>query len=182
MANFLARAVVDEVLPPSFLSDKIVERIGGWVVEHAKTLLSIKHGTVRLEHVWGPGDGRSADELKEAVKVTIEEYLSSSDLGEAARCIHEMNSPYFHHEVVKRGIVISLDKSEEEEVMISTLFAYLCSEEVTSHAMILQGFQRVKDSLSDIALDTPFAPKKFEGFVDRAKKDRILPENFMVTA
>lgn len=178
LANFLARAVVDEVLPPSFLSDKTVEKNGGDAVTHAKTLLSMKHGMARLEHVWGPGDGRSVDELKDTIKDTLHEYLLSQDLGEAARCISELNSPYFHHEVIKRGIVIVMDHSEEQEIMMSSLFAYLCSQEVTSEKMIEQGFQRIKDEMPDICLDVPFAPKKFEGFVERAKADSILPSTF----
>ena len=67
MSTFLARAVVDELLPPSFLSDRLVVRIGGDVVEVAKKKLSINHGTVRLEKGWGPGDGRPVEELKVSI-------------------------------------------------------------------------------------------------------------------
>jgi hypothetical protein len=45
------------------------------------------------------GDGRPVEELKGKVKDTLIEYLHSKDLAEAARCIHEMNVPLFHHEV-----------------------------------------------------------------------------------
>lgn len=48
IAQFLARCVADEVLPPAFLSDPLVEGLGGEIVEQAKVLLSIKHGLVRL--------------------------------------------------------------------------------------------------------------------------------------
>ena len=36
ITNFLARAVVDEVVPPSFLADPLVMSLGGDVVEQAK--------------------------------------------------------------------------------------------------------------------------------------------------
>ena len=67
IAQFLARAVVDEVLPPSFLQDPLVEGMGGEMVEQAKVLLSIKHGVVRLENVWGPGEGSTVAELKKEI-------------------------------------------------------------------------------------------------------------------
>jgi hypothetical protein len=43
IATFLARAVVDEILPPSFLSDPLVVGLGGEIVDHAKLLLSRDH-------------------------------------------------------------------------------------------------------------------------------------------
>ena len=98
VTQFLARAVADEALPPVFLADPLVQRLGGEVVDQAKVLLSMKHGLSRLEHVWGPGDGRSTADLKEAVLQLVQEYLAAGDMGEAARCIRELNAAPFHHE------------------------------------------------------------------------------------
>lgn len=53
--SFLARAVVDEVLPPAYLSDLNNNRPGDLVVEKAVSLLSREHCNARLERVWGPG-------------------------------------------------------------------------------------------------------------------------------
>jgi programmed cell death protein 4 len=64
IATFLARGVIDEVLPPSFLADVVVRNLGGEIVEHAKRMLSREHGSAMLEKAWGPGDGRPAAELK----------------------------------------------------------------------------------------------------------------------
>ena len=102
VTHFLARAVRDEALPPVFLADLLVQRLGGEVVEQAKVLLSRKHGLSRLEHVWGPGDGRSTAALKESVLQLVQEYLvaggSQPAKVEAARCIRELNAAPFHHE------------------------------------------------------------------------------------
>ena len=65
MGSFLARAVVDEVLAPAFLSNRNNTHPGDCVVEKAVSLLSREHCTARLEKVWGPGDGRPVSELKE---------------------------------------------------------------------------------------------------------------------
>jgi programmed cell death protein 4 len=85
--SFLARAVVDEVLPPSFLSDPLVRSIGGAVIEDAMRLLSREHYGVRLERVWGPGDGRPVADLKVAMDQLLKEFLLSNELDEAKACV-----------------------------------------------------------------------------------------------
>jgi len=72
--QFVARAVVDEVLPPSFLSDAVVCNLGGEIVEHAKRMLSREHGGGLLDGCWGPGDGRPVADMKVALdQVGIED-------------------------------------------------------------------------------------------------------------
>jgi hypothetical protein len=67
VGSFLARAVVDEVVAPAFLSNRNNNHPGDCVVEKAVTLLSREHCIARLEKVWGPGDGRPVSELKNAM-------------------------------------------------------------------------------------------------------------------
>ena len=69
---FLARAIVDEVLPPAFISERNNTHPGDEVTEKAVSLLSREHCTARLEKVWGPGDGRPVSELKEVVDQLLE--------------------------------------------------------------------------------------------------------------
>lgn len=98
------RAVVDEVLPPSFLNDPIVCNLGGEVVEHAKRMLSREHVGAKLESCWGPGDGRPVEELKIAVDQLLQEYLLSSDIEEATRCILELQ--VLHHPVIGHDFIV----------------------------------------------------------------------------
>jgi programmed cell death protein 4 len=119
IATFLARAVIDEVLPPSFIADPVVSNLGGEIVEHAKVMLSRDHAGAKLERIWGPGDGRSVDEMKEAVDQLLLEYLTSHQLHEAVRCVKQLNAPFFHHELVKRLLVISLEKPTESQKAMS---------------------------------------------------------------
>jgi hypothetical protein len=81
VSNFLARAVVDEVLSPAYLSEQNNKRPGDVVVEKAISLLSREHCTARLERVWGPGDGRPVAELKVEMDQLLQEYLLSRELG-----------------------------------------------------------------------------------------------------
>ena len=75
--SFLARAVIDEVLAPAFLSNRNNTHPGDPVVEKAVGLLSREHCTARLERVWGPGDGRPVTELKEI----MDQLLKVSSVG-----------------------------------------------------------------------------------------------------
>jgi programmed cell death protein 4 len=61
VAAFLARAVVDEILPPSFLRSPSIASLGGEIVEAARRMLSRDHVLSRVEKVWGPGDGRPVE-------------------------------------------------------------------------------------------------------------------------
>lgn len=72
VGSFLARAIVDEVIPPAFISNRNNSHPGDEVVEKAVSLLSREHCTARLEKLWGPGDGRPVTELKEVIDQLIE--------------------------------------------------------------------------------------------------------------
>lgn len=85
LATFLARCVIDEVLPPAFLSDIVVRNLGGDIIEHAKRMLSREHASAMLEKAWGPGDGRPVQELKVAVDLLLQEFIISNDSTEACR-------------------------------------------------------------------------------------------------
>ena len=67
----------------------------------ADTLLSMKHGLVRLDNVWGVGGGlRPVNALVRQMVLLLEEYLSSKDSKEAQRCLRDLEVPHFHHELV----------------------------------------------------------------------------------
>jgi len=179
LATFLTRAVVDEILPPSFLSDAVVCNLGGDIVVQAKILLSLHHGGAKLEKSWGPGDGRSVDELKIVLDQLLQEYLLSGDVEEAARCIFELGSPHFYHEVVKRTVVNSLDTSPEKQAQMSQLLAFLVERDQLTKLQAKQGFDRLHSLLPDLSLDTPSAATALAEFVQRAIVDAVLPDDYV---
>jgi programmed cell death protein 4 len=70
-------------------------------VTRAATLLTLKHGLVRLDNVWGIGGGtRPVKSLIRQMVLLLKEYLSSGDIQEASRCLLELEVPHFHHELV----------------------------------------------------------------------------------
>jgi programmed cell death protein 4 len=178
LASFIARAVVDEVLPPSFLTDSVICNLGGDVIEQAKILLSRDHGSAKLERIWGPGDGRPVEEMKVEVVQILQEYLLSNDLQEAERCLVELHAHYFFHEVVKRAVTIAMDKSESEQFAISNLLKHLSNTEVLSFSQAEQGFNRLYKSIDDILLDVPQGKNVLEKFTERAIEDGVLPKTY----
>lgn len=183
VGSFLARAIVDEVLPPAFISNRNNSHPGDEVTEKAVSLLSREHCTARLEKVWGPGDGRPVAELKEVVDQLVEEYLLSRELDEAARCVREMNAPHFHHELVKRGVKIAMEKDglDHAESSISSLdaiaalFSFLVKNAIISDYQVSKGISRLHKVLSDIKLDVPAAPAMLKEFENMAKEGGCLP-------
>jgi programmed cell death protein 4 len=178
VAKFVSRAVVDEVLPPSFLSDAVVCNLGGEMVDHAKRMLSRDHGGGLLDRSWGPGDGRPVEDMKVALDQCLQEFLLSGDLPEAARCIRELNAKFFFHEVVKRAVTHAVDKEEKQQEQMSSLLQYLMECDMLSTAQAIKGFHRLHDIVDDLALDTPAAASILQGFVDRAISDQVIPETF----
>lgn len=176
ISTFLARCVVDEVLPPSFLSDIVVCNLGGDIVDHCKRMLSREHAGAQLERIWGPGDGRPVKEMKVAVDLLIQEFIMSGDLTEATRCVRELSASYFHHEVVKRGVSQVLDKSEEAQLQLSRLFAHLSENEVISADQFSKGFIRIYENMGDLSLDIPNAQALTDAFKTRAIADKVLAE------
>lgn len=183
LAIFCARAIVDEILPPSFLEDQFINRYAPEIAAEAIKKLSINHGTARMEKAWGPGDGRPVEELKVAIDQLTKEYLLSRDLEEAARCVRELNVPMFHHEVVKRAITNALEEGgDENATAMASLFAFLVTQEIVSSEQINKGFERFRDVLPDVALDIPNAASLFQTVAARAKSDGILPSSFEAKA
>eukprot|EP01083_Nonionella_stella_P039217 106665_1 len=179
---FLARAIVDEVLPPAFISNRNNSHPGDEVTENAVSLLSREHCTARLEKVWGPGDGRPVAELKEVIDQLIEEYLLSRELDEAARCVREMDAAHFHHELVKRGVKIAMEKDGLDHTdasvssldAIAALFSFLVKNAIISEYQVSKGIGRLHKVLPDIQLDVPAAPAMLKEFEEMAKEGGCL--------
>eukprot|EP00920_Eleutheroschizon_duboscqi_P033695 GHVT01081007.1.p2 GENE.GHVT01081007.1~~GHVT01081007.1.p2 ORF type:complete len:531 (+),score=29.62 GHVT01081007.1:196-1593(+) len=99
LTKFLARSVVDEILPPSFVSDNcrlhtggtsgmaILKKCGKWLSKE-----SGKATTVRFRKIWTGTDPDTiqAREFKHDIKDCIGEYFDSRDKHEACRLIKEM--------------------------------------------------------------------------------------------
>jgi programmed cell death protein 4 len=180
VAAFLSRALVDEILPPSFLTDPVVMGLGGEVVVAAKRMLSRDHTHSRVERIWGPGDGRPVEELKQEMDALLAEYLISHDATEATRCVKLLACGHFLHEMVKRAFVLALDSTDDAIALeaVAALFEQLCAAEVLSKEQLKQGLVKLKEKLPDLALDAPKAPEALAALMAWAKDKGLVDADF----
>jgi len=182
LANFLARAVVDELLPPKFLSPDSAD------VELAKETLKKAAATVgsrgagkRVAHIWGTGGEQSVKRFKERVIAILGEYISSIDFQEADRAVRELAAPSFHYYLVKKAVLIALESNDADRDKIVKLFQQIHKSGLLSEAHIISGFKLSAESIKDIELDTPGASAVLDQFVQRSISVGYLPASFADT-
>ena len=170
LGNFIARAVADDCLPPKFVQSykgKVECPHARASLEHADALLSMKHGLVRLDNVWGVGGGmRPVKYLINQMHLLLKEYLCSGDSAEACRCLQELEVPHFHHELVYEALVMVIEDMREIAMeLMSKLFQVLASSVIVTPDQMIRGFYRVYDEMPDICIDVPQAYTVLEKFV-----------------
>lgn len=182
LGNFLARAIADDCLPPKVIEMYKAKADSQHAVDalvRADTLLSMKHGLVRLDNVWGVGGGlRPVKYLIRQIHLLLQEYISSEDLKEATRCLFELEVPHFHHELVYEAIVMVLEAiNNHVEEKMCKLLKSLSDAIIITPDMMERGFIRVFDDMPDIILDVPLASTVLERFVERCQKAGFLPDH-----
>ncbi|XP_028128855.1 programmed cell death protein 4 isoform X1 [Diabrotica virgifera virgifera] len=182
LGNFIARAIADDCIPPKFIisiREKSDNKDFQEAVSRADTLLSMKHGLVRLDNVWGVGGAlRPVKALTRQMWLLLQEFLSSSDIDEAGRCLRLLEVPHFHHELVYEAIVMALEANSaaKEEQLCKLLKSFSDAILITPDQME-RGFLRVFDDLPDISMDVPLAYIILDRFVERCHTVGFLTEN-----
>eukprot|EP00262_Sarcandra_glabra_P015736 TRINITY_DN4918_c0_g1_i1.p1 TRINITY_DN4918_c0_g1~~TRINITY_DN4918_c0_g1_i1.p1 ORF type:complete len:717 (+),score=179.55 TRINITY_DN4918_c0_g1_i1:274-2424(+) len=179
LALFLARAVIDDILVPLNLEE--IGSIlppncsGSETVHMARTLLAARHAGERILRCWGGGTGWAVEDAKDKIEKLLEEFESGGVVGEACQCIRDLGMPFFNHEVVKKALVMAMEKKNDN--MLDLLQECFGEGLITMNQMT-KGFSRVRDGLEDLALDIPNAEKKFGFYVVRARKNGWLLSSF----
>uniref|UniRef100_A0A0D9X3Y4 MI domain-containing protein n=1 Tax=Leersia perrieri TaxID=77586 RepID=A0A0D9X3Y4_9ORYZ len=181
LSLFLARAVIDDVLAPLNL-DEISSKLtpncsGAETLNMARSLATARHAGERLLRCWGGGTGWAVEDAKDKIAKLLEEYETGGDVGEACNCIRELHMPFFNHEVVKKALVMAMEKKNER---ILSLLQECFGEGIITINQMTKGFSRVRDGLDDLALDIPDAREKFLSYVEHAKKSGWLLPSFSV--
>ncbi|EKX43265.1 hypothetical protein GUITHDRAFT_73273 [Guillardia theta CCMP2712] len=181
LANFIARAIVDDVLPPNFISfvpDRLVASERGKEVAGSVKALLEQHSSTRIMNVWGAGAKNSVEELKESVNALVEEYFVEGELKEAVRCVQELDAPHFGHEVVKRLVYRAVEKGGEALRQALTLLKALLACDAFDHHQLTIGMQRSVMGLPDLCLDVPDAPERLRTLADWLAFENLVSPSF----
>lgn len=179
LGNFIARSIADDCIPPKFLTSykgKVESDVSARCLNRAQSLLSMRHGLVRLDAVWGIGGGtRPVKHLVKKMNLLLHEYLSSDDVQEAQRCLIELEVPHFHHELVYEAVVLGLEKMDERSLnLIVKLLTALHTTVVVTPNQMKEGFLRVFDDLPQITLDVPPAHALLEKIAEKCRSAKII--------
>lgn len=179
LALFLARAVIDDVLAPLNL-EEIGSRLpsncsGSETVHVARSLIAARHAGERLLRCWGGGTGWAVEDAKDKIMKLLEEYETGGVVAEACQCIRDLGMPFFNHEVVKKALVMAMEKKNDRML---DLLQECFSEGLITINQMTKGFGRIKDGLDDLALDIPNADEKFGFYVEHAKQKGWLIPSF----
>ncbi|XP_068640446.1 MA3 DOMAIN-CONTAINING TRANSLATION REGULATORY FACTOR 2 [Aristolochia californica] len=187
LAMFLARAVVDEVLAPQHLEEigsQCVDpnTVGSKVHKMAQSLLQARLAGERILRCWGGGGssrpGWALEDVKDKITKLLEEYDSGGDVREAFRCIKELSMAFFHHEVVKKALVMVMENKNER---LWGLLSECFSVGLITTSQMTKGFGRVAESMDDLVLDVPDVEAQFDHYVERAKAKGWLDPSFSAT-
>ncbi|TVU47880.1 hypothetical protein EJB05_07496 [Eragrostis curvula] len=179
LAVFVARAVVDDMLPPAFLAKQgacLPDGCkGAEVLRRAeKSYLSVPHhGEIILQR-WGGSKRITVEEAKAKISDILEEYLASGDKHEACRCVRDLKIPFFHHDVVKRALVLAVERGGAAEGLILDLLKSASEEGVINESQVTKGFNRLIDSVDDLALDVPNARCLLKSLILKASSEGWL--------
>lgn len=184
LGNFIARAVADDCLPPKFVQSykgKVECLHARAALEHADTLLSMKHGLVRLDNVWGVGGGmRPVKYLINQMHLLLKEFLCSGDTEEACRCLQELEVPHFHHELVYEALVMVIEDMRETVMdFMCKFFQVLASSMIVTPDQMTRGFFRVYKEMPDICIDVPQAYSVLEKFVSKCQTAGFLSDEIL---
>jgi len=182
LANFLARAVVDDLIPPAFLSpDSADVEIAKETLIQAKAVISRKSAAKRVAHIWGPSGDQSVKKIKERIVSILGEYLVANDIAETDREIRDLDVPSFQYYVVERAVLRALDSKETDKEKLVKLLATFSNSGLIGEAHFVSGFKICVDSIADIELDTPNGKELLGGFIQKSIQAGYLPSSFSET-
>eukprot|EP01108_Squamamoeba_japonica_P005047 TRINITY_DN3948_c0_g1_i1.p2 TRINITY_DN3948_c0_g1~~TRINITY_DN3948_c0_g1_i1.p2 ORF type:complete len:125 (-),score=57.33 TRINITY_DN3948_c0_g1_i1:447-821(-) len=95
LGTFLARAVVDDILPPAFLKKAPYNSKAAQAALTRASALLADDTCERLEAIWGRAATQSVGKIKESFDDLLQEFVASGDNDEASRCLRELGVPHF---------------------------------------------------------------------------------------
>ncbi|KAK4794444.1 hypothetical protein SAY86_012438 [Trapa natans] len=177
LSLFLARAVVDDILPPAFVTKEIAylpkDSKGFEILKKAeKGYLGTPHHAEVIERRWA-SKNKSVENVKDKIIELLQEYITNGDKEEAFRCMKDLKVPFFHHEIVKRVLVMAIEKPQAEDLLLD-LLKEVCEKGLINASQVSKGYDRMIDSIDDLTLDVPKAREKLHHLITKAASEGWL--------
>ncbi|CAI0377057.1 unnamed protein product [Linum tenue] len=178
LALFIARAVVDDILPPAFLKKQLAslpaDSKGVDVLRRAEKgyLAAPLHSEI-IERRWVSSMNKTVDDVKVKINNLLVEFIASGDKKEACRCIKELKVPFFHHEIVKRALVMAMERRAVESQLLE-LLKKTTEEGLINSSQVTKGFGRIIDVVDDLSLDIPDARGILKSLISKAASEGWL--------
>jgi len=178
LAQFVARAVVDDVLPPA-IATRVTGASPASAALKAKvdTLLTSKHGAEKVLRCWGGGAGLTHGDTKESISQLLNEYMNSHDADEASRCLRALSVPFFHHELVKQSLHLAMGAPPGARAAALSLLARFSRTGEISQSQMAKGIRRVTDNLADLCLDNPSAKEQYDSVMQAVQEARLCEDD-----
>ncbi|KAK4751938.1 hypothetical protein SAY87_020736 [Trapa incisa] len=177
LSLFIARAVVDDILPPAFVTKEMAylpkDSKGFEILKQAeKGYLGTPHHAEVIERRWA-SKNKSVENVKDKIIELLQEYITNGDTEEAFRCMKDLKVPFFHHEIVKRVLVMAIEKTQAEDLLLD-LLKEVCEKGLINASQVSKGYDRMIDSIDDLTLDVPKAREKLHHLITRAASEGWL--------
>ncbi|RDX66478.1 Programmed cell death protein 4, partial [Mucuna pruriens] len=178
LALFIARAVVDDILPPAFLKKQMAylpkDSKGVEVLKKTeKSYLAAPLHAEIIERCWGGSKNTTVDDVKAKINNFLKEYVVSGDKKEAFRCIKDLKVPFFHHEIVKQALIMAMEKRQAEFPLLD-LLREAAEEGFINSSQMSKGFGRLIDTVDDLSLDIPNAHEILQQLMSKAASEGWL--------
>uniref|UniRef100_A0A8C4ZZL3 Eukaryotic translation initiation factor 4 gamma 2 n=1 Tax=Gadus morhua TaxID=8049 RepID=A0A8C4ZZL3_GADMO len=111
----------------------------------------------------------SKEEMLTMTEALLVKYLSSKDLEEAVNAVKEMKAPkHFVPEMLRKLVVYSLERPDEEQEQTSVLIHGLCTDGLVTGENLIQAFLSVLDQCPNIEDQIPKVKSYLAQFCARA--------------
>lgn len=178
LGKFIARAYCEKTLPQKFIEIEIKNAASELIYQIMITSYGFQKDQIAIRTCWGEAGGfLDTTKLSEKIREILKEFLSTSDSGEVARCIRELDVPHYHHEIVYEGILIAMENYQNEMVANSMvwLLQYLYTKEcIISADQMVSGHERIYSNLDDISLDIPHAYSIIPKIVQKSAQKKLI--------
>lgn len=174
VGKFIARAVVDEVLAPSFFyTGKTPTLKSKEAMALARGLYNAPMPSKRLAHIWGAID--KVSRLVRATRTIASEYFENESIPDAVESVRELRARAFHGHVVEEFLKYGFEQHAGCEKVMD-LIEGLVESNLLSKSSVSQGFSFLEPRLEDLKLDVPNALELLGTYYAEAAKRNLVTQ------